>query len=160
MRHPLLLALPCYAADQATKWWIVQNFELHSVRPVIPGFFDLFYSANTGAAFSMLEGRSVFFVVLSTVTLIGLLIGWSRGAFRGALNWWGVGLLMGGILGNVTDRLVHGYVVDFLSFNLHIRFADPFATFNVADSCICIAVALFLIASFREPRPSAEPGGK
>ena len=63
---------------------------------------------------------------------------------------------MGGILGNVTDRLWHGYVVDFLSFNLHIRYADPFATFNVADSCICVAVGLFLLASFIEPKAGKE----
>jgi signal peptidase II len=58
-------------------------------------------------------------------------------------------LLLAGILGNLTDRLFHGHVIDFLLFNLHIRYADPWPAFNVADSCISIAVALFIIHSFR-----------
>jgi signal peptidase II len=152
MKHPLLLALPCYALDQATKWLVVQNMEFETEHPVVQGFFSLVYWGNTGSAFGMFKHMSLGFVILSVVTLIGLLVAWARGSFHDRLNWWGVGLLMGGILGNVTDRLVHGYVVDFLLFNLHVPKADPWPAFNVADSCICIAVGLFLIASFREGR--------
>jgi signal peptidase II len=65
---------------------------------------------------------------------------------------WGVALLLSGIFGNLTDRIVHGHVVDFLLFDLHVRFANPWPAFNVADSCICVAVALFLIGSFRAPK--------
>ena len=154
MKHPLLLALPCYALDQATKWWIVRHFEFGSDHPVIPGFFDLVYWGNTGAAFSSFPGKNLLFIALSAVTLIGLLIGWHRGAFREAAIGWGVGLLLGGILGNVTDRLVHRHVVDFLLFDLHVRFADPWPAFNVADSCIFIAVALFIYGSFVQPKPA------
>ena len=57
-------------------------------------------------------------------------------------------LLLAGILGNLTDRLLYGHVIDFLLFNLHIRYADPWPAFNVADSCISIAVVLFIIHSF------------
>lgn len=149
-KHPLLLALPCYALDQATKWWVVQNFEFGSEHPVVRGFFSLVYWGNTGSAFGMFQHQSLGFVILSFVTLIGLLIAFARGSFRDGLNWWGVGLLMGGILGNVTDRLWHGHVVDFLLFYLHVPMADPWPAFNVADSCICTAVGLFLIAAFRE----------
>jgi signal peptidase II len=67
---------------------------------------------------------------------------------------------MAGILGNLTDRLVRGHVIDFLLFNLHIRFADPWPAFNVADSCICIAVACFMVYSFRDSsRPAAKRAG-
>jgi signal peptidase II len=85
---------------------------------------------------------------------VGLLIYWHRGGFREPLYRWGVGLLMGGILGNVTDRLnpARHHVVDFLWVDLHVRFADPWPAFNIADSCICVAVGLFLIAAFREGR--------
>jgi signal peptidase II len=61
-------------------------------------------------------------------------------------------LLLAGILGNLTDRLLYGHVIDFLLFNLHIRYADPWPAFNVADSCISIAVALFIIHSFRKQK--------
>ena len=152
MKHPLLIALPAYALDQLTKWWVVRTIPFDSGHPVIPGFFDLVYWGNTGAAFGSFKDNNVFFVSLSAATFIGLLIAWARGSFRDALNFWGVGLLLGGIMGNVTDRLVHHHVVDFLLFDLHVRFADPWPAFNVADSCIFIAVGLFLIAGFLEPK--------
>ena len=55
-----------------------------------------------------------------------------------------------GVLGNLTDRLLHGAVIDFLLFNLHVPFADPWPAFNVADACICIAVGCFMVHSFRQ----------
>jgi signal peptidase II len=61
-------------------------------------------------------------------------------------------LLLAGVMGNLTDRLMHGHVIDFLLFDLHIPFAHPWPAFNVADSCICIAVICFIVHSFRQPR--------
>ena len=61
------------------------------------------------------------------------------------------------LLGNLTDRLLHGHVIDFLLFNLHVPRADPWPAFNVADSCICIAVICFIIHSFQEKKISAPP---
>jgi signal peptidase II len=159
MKFLAAVALPLYALDQATKWWIVSRLTLShewppifpdTHIPVIPGWFHLVYWANTGAAFSILRDNNWFFVVLSLVTLVGLLIASARGAFADRLSRTGVGLLIAGILGNVTDRLVHHHVVDFLLVDLHIRFADPWPAFNVADSCICIAVGLFILAAMRE----------
>jgi signal peptidase II len=141
------IALPLYALDQATKWWIVRNFELHEQRTVIPDFFDLVYFSNTGAAFSAFTGRNTFFIVLSTVALIALVYFYLKGAFKDRPSRWAVALLTAGILGNLTDRIVHGHVVDFLLFNLHVRYADPWPAFNVADSCICVATGLFIIAA-------------
>jgi signal peptidase II len=155
MKFLLSISLPLYALDQATKWWIVHNFELHDDRPIIPNFFDLVYWANTGAAFSFLTGNNLFFIGLSAVAFAALIYFFLRGAFKDRLSRWAVGLLVGGILGNVTDRLVHGHVVDFLLFNLHVRFADPWPAFNVADSCICVATGLFILAAFLESKPAA-----
>lgn len=152
MKHPLLIALPVYALDQLTKWWVVTHLEFESEHPVVPGFFDLVHYGNTGAAFGSFKNSNLFFISLSLATFVGLLIAWHRGAFRQSLHYWAVSLLMGGILGNVTDRFVHHHVVDFLLFNLHVPMADPWPAFNVADSAICIAVGCFLLASFRESR--------
>jgi signal peptidase II len=148
MKPLLAVSLPLYALDQATKWWIVKNFVPHEQRTVIPGYFDLCYFMNTGAAFSLGTGNNLFFIVLSFVALIGVLVYYARGAFREPLNRWGTVFLVAGILGNLTDRLVHGHVVDFLLFDLHVRFANPWPAFNVADVCICTAVGLFILASF------------
>ncbi len=154
MKRLLMIGLPAYALDQATKWAVVWSLPFdpyHELRhTVVPGFMDLVHWGNTGAAFSFMSGRNWFFVILSLVALIVLFFMERRGAFPDTLSRWGAGLLVGGVLGNVTDRLVHGHVVDFLLFDLHIPFANPWPAFNVADSCICIAVGLFLVASFRE----------
>ncbi len=161
MKFLLAIALPLYALDQATKVWIVQNFAYHEHRTIIPNFFDLVYFGNTGAAFSAFTGNNKFFIGLSFVALIGLVIFYLRGAFPDRLSRWGVALLLAGILGNLTDRLLHGHVVDFLLFDLHVRFANPWPAFNVADSCICIAAGLFILAALLEGRkpgpPSADP---
>jgi len=141
------IALPLYALDQATKWWIVRHLELHDQRTVIADFFDLVYWSNTGAAFSAFTGQNTFFIVISSVALIALVYFYLRGAFKDRPSRWAVALLTAGILGNLTDRLAHGHVVDFLLFNLHVRYADPWPAFNVADSCICVATGLFIIAA-------------
>jgi signal peptidase II len=156
MKLLLAVVLPLYALDQATKWWIVRNFAPHEQRPVIPGFFDLCYWMNTGAAFSLGSGNNWFFVVISLVALAGLAIFAWRGGFPDRLSRIAAALVTAGILGNLTDRLLHGHVVDFLLFDLHVRFANPWPAFNVADSAICIAVGLFLIASFREGKQAAQ----
>ena len=160
MKFLLSIALPLYALDQATKWWIVKNFALNGEpHPVIPGFFDLVHWANTGAAFSAFSGRNSFFIGLSFVALVGSVIFYLRGAFEDRLSRWGVALLLGGILGNLTDRLIHGHVVDFLLFDLHVRFANPWPAFNVADSCICTATGLFILAALIQGRKQPAPAG-
>jgi len=148
------IALPLYALDQVTKWWIVGHFELHEQRTVIPNFFDLVYYSNTGAAFSAFTGRNTFFIAISVVALVALLVFFKKGAFKDRPSRWAAGLLCAGILGNLTDRIVHGHVVDFLLFNLHVRYADPWPAFNVADSCICVATGLFIISALFERKPA------
>jgi signal peptidase II len=169
MLRLLAIALPAFVLDQLTKWaiawrgspWHLEFDRFHEHQyPVIDGFFYLVHWGNTGAAFSFMSGRNGFFVVLSVVATIAIFIMNRRGAFPTAISRWGAGLLLGGIFGNVLDRVVHGHVVDFLLFYLGLPHANPWPAFNVADSCICVAVGLFLIASFREEkRPVADGTG-
>ncbi len=154
------IALPLFALDQLTKWWVVAHLDASDdPRPVIENFFYLCHWQNTGAAFSIGTGNNWFFVVLSAVTLAGLLVFYARGVFKDLLSRIGVALLVAGILGNLTDRLRFQHVVDFLLFDLHVRFANPWPAFNVADSCIFVATACFLIASLRESRKPRVPAG-
>ena len=88
--------------------------------------------------------------MLSLVALVVLGVLYRQSAFAEPGARVGLLLLVPGILGNLTDRLVHGHVVDFLSFDLHVPGASPWPSFNVADSCICVAVGLFLLGSFRD----------
>ena len=158
MKLLLALALPIFALDQVTKWWIIGKSGgiIGWQQSIIPDFFDLCYLANTGAAFSMFHGNNSPFILISLVALAAIVIATLRNVFPDRLSKIGVGLLVGGILGNVTDRLIHGHVVDFLLFDLHVRFADPWPAFNVADSAICIAVGMFLLASFLAPKTTAQ----
>lgn len=153
MKWPLLVAGLLYALDQASKALIVANLHLGEVRPVIPGFFDLVHVANTGAAFGLFREFPHVFTTLKVVALVVIL-----GLFlsRRLKSWPAratATLLLAGVAGNLTDRLLHGHVVDFLSFNLHVPFANPWPSFNVADSCISVAAVLLVIHSFRSPHP-------
>ena len=121
-------------------------------RDVIPGFFTLVHVTNTGAAFGSFRNNNGFFIALSCVALVVVAILLLRPEPRDPWRRVALGLLMAGVLGNLTDRLLHGHVIDFLLFNLHVRFADPWPAFNVADSCICIAVVCFMVYSFRDSR--------
>lgn len=152
MKFLFWISLPLYALDQLSKWLVVTNIEFESSRTVIPGFFDLVYWGNTGAAFSTFTNSNPAFIVLAIVTL-GILAAFSlKGAFRDTITRSALALLVAGIAGNLTDRLVHHHVVDFLLFDLHVPYAHPWPAFNVADSCICTAAALFVIHSFWEER--------
>jgi signal peptidase II len=152
VKRPLLaIVLPFYVLDQLTKWLVLKFIGPQEMIPVIPGFFSLVQWHNTGAAFGMLHDSNLFFMGLSVVALVALFVFWRRGAFQGRLPRVAAALLTAGILGNLTDRLVHQFVVDFLLFDLHVPFASPWPAFNVADSCICSAAGLFIIGSFLEP---------
>ena len=147
------IALPLYLLDQTTKWWIIRTLDQQSEpQAVVPNFFYLCHWTNTGAAFGSFKDSNSFFIALSLLTLSALVFFYLRGKFRDAFSRWGVALLVAGILGNVTDRFLHGHVVDFLLFDLHVPLANPWPAFNIADSCICIAAGLFIIGSFREEK--------
>jgi len=152
IRLLLGVTLPLYLLDQVTKALVLRFINPDEPRVVIPGFFDIVQWHNTGAAFSMLTNNNAFFIALSSVALIALAVFARRGAFRGGWIAFGAALLAAGILGNLTDRLLHGFVVDFLLFDLHVPFASPWPAFNVADSCICAAAGIFVVTSLFEKK--------
>jgi signal peptidase II len=110
---------------------------------------------NDGAAFGSFKNNNTFFIVLSCVALLVVAALLLRRRSTDTLRDISLGLLLAGIMGNLTDRLLHGHVIDFLLFDLHIPFASPWPAFNVADSCICIAVVCFIIHSFKKPKEQA-----
>ena len=148
MRLVLFLSLPLYALDQWSKQLVVRLISPYEARIVVPDFFSLVNVPNTGAAFGSFKGYNTFFIAISIVALAVVTVLLVRARRPDAWRDLSLALLLAGILGNLTDRLLYGHVIDFLLFNLHIRYADPWPAFNVADSCISIAVVLFLIHSF------------
>ena len=156
MRILFLLTLPLYVLDQLTKQLVLRFIDPTEPRVLVPNFFALVHVTNSGAAFGSFANNNGFFIALSCVALVIVAVLLLRREPADPWRRLALGLLLAGILGNLTDRLLHGHVIDFLLFDLHIPFAHPFPAFNVADSCICIAVLCFVIHSFRQ---SAGTGG-
>ncbi|PWT83909.1 MAG: signal peptidase II [Acidobacteria bacterium] len=148
MKYILFLSLPLYALDQWTKQMVLRFISPDEPRVLIPDFFNLVNVTNTGAAFGSFKDNNTFFIVISSVALVIVFVLLLR---RRAPDRWrdlSLALLLAGILGNLTDRLLYGHVIDFLLFDLHVPYAHPWPAFNVADSCISIAVVLFIVHSF------------
>jgi signal peptidase II len=129
-----------------------------SNQPIIPRWFYLVNVTNTGAAFGSFKNNNAFFIVLSLIAMVAVLSALLRKQ-RHPDGWRDLSLamLLAGVMGNLTDRIVHGHVTDFLLVNLHVRFANPWPAFNVADSCICIAVVCFIVHTLRQ-KPSTTNG--
>ncbi|MEO8058840.1 MAG: signal peptidase II [Burkholderiales bacterium] len=139
--------------DQFTKTLIVGAFQLGDSHTVT-SFFNIVRAHNTGAAFSFLAGASGwqrwFFVGLGVVA--ALFIVWMLRSHAGQrLFSWALALILGGALGNVIDRLIHGHVVDFLQFHYA---GSAFPSFNVADSAITIGAACLILDELLRVRRS------
>lgn len=172
----LVLTLPLYVVDQLTKWWIVLTFpepppgytSVHKTIPVVEGFFNIVRVHNQGVAFGFGNGTTwapFVFLLVQVAALVGIIYAYRKGMFSTALLRVAAGLLLTGIVGNMTDRLLQGfyleawagagfwtrlskgYVVDFLDFTIPlVNYRWP--AFNVADSCISIAAILLIFSTF------------
>ena len=154
-RRLWVLGLVIFGLDQLTKYWINARLPLGSYGPaasleIFPGFFYLVHVGNTGAAWSMFAGRSTGLALLALGTLLAIFI-WRRPlGLRQPAGQPAFGLLCGGIVGNLVDRLVHGHVIDFI--DLHFG-TYVYPTFNVADSAICVGVFWYVLWSLKHPAP-------
>jgi len=146
----LLLSVVVIALDQWSKHWVLATLPEYAAVPVIDGFWNWYRAYNTGAAFSFLSnagGWQTWFFTALAVTISGLLVHWlsrtARGDWRAALPY---SLIVGGALGNVIDRLVHGHVIDFIQWYWRGHY---WPSFNIADSAIvCGAVGIALFGLF------------
>ena len=168
MKYIFFISFPLYALDRITKYWVLHSIDPDNPVVVIPDFFHLVNITNTGAAFGSFRNNNSLFIAISGVALLFalvLLVGHRHQAAEAKSFWWtrdmwrdlSLALLIAGVLGNLTDRLLYGHVIDFLLFNLHVPLADPWPAFNVADSCICVAVVCFVVQSFK-PKETALAG--
>ena len=157
MKYILFISLPLYALDQWTKQLVLRFVSPDEPRIVISNFFHLVNVTNTGAAFGSFKNNNTFFIAISAIALVIVVTLLVRRRSRDILRDVSLALLLAGVLGNLTDRLLYGHVIDFLLFDLHIRFAHPWPAFNVADSCISVAVVLFVVHSFWQGKSGATP---
>ena len=138
--------------DQITKFAVLKNFQYAERLNIIPNFFDLTLVFNLGAAFSFLSNQNgwqkYFFLILAIVVSCYLIYAVFKKHF-GLLGSIGAMMIVGGAIGNVIDRLIHGQVVDFLLFYLGNHY---YPAFNVADSFICIGAGLLLLESAKKKK--------
>ncbi|MDR7074493.1 signal peptidase II [Fictibacillus barbaricus] len=141
-----LFSLLVIALDQLTKWTIVKNMNLGESIPVIDEVFYITSHRNRGAAFGILQDQRYFFIII-TLAVVGAVVYYMQRHASDKLLKFALALVLGGAIGNFSDRLIRGEVVDFL--NVYIGNYD-FPIFNVADSALVIGVGLIFIQSFME----------
>lgn len=131
--------------DQITKTLIVNTFARGQSKEIIPGLFNLCHTRNTGVVFGMFPGRSWLFAALTTAAII-ILVLLVRSLEESTSRWQYIayGLIIGGAIGNLIDRVRVGSVTDFLDFYVG-RYHWP--AFNVADSAVCVGVAFLLLST-------------
>ena len=140
----IILSIIFLVIDQISKILIIKLLEPNEVITIIKNFFYIIYANNTGAAFSILLGKRIFLIVVA-ILIIGILLYYiKKNKVDGKLNIIAFSLIIGGSLGNLIDRIVRGYVVDFISIKLG---SYNFPIFNIADSLIVVGVFLLLIGN-------------
>jgi len=159
-RRILIIILAVVLLDQATKQIVLRFLSSGQEKVVIDGFFRFVYWGNTGAAWSLFRGRNAPLALVAVVALVILFLNRRHFDPHTLLGQVALGLVFGGIIGNLVDRLTVRHVIDFIYFYLQQRPGGEigFPAFNVADSAICTGVGLILIVTWRSERGAKGAG--
>ncbi len=153
---PLLVVAVVLVADQWTKAWTLRTWSEPNTGdiPIIPGWLELTYVQNTGVAFGLFRGFPQVFTITSLV-IVAAAVYWYVTQRPQPERWFApcLGLIVGGALGNVIDRLRFGYVVDFIK-----TFDGRFPVFNVADSCVVVGIGIVALLLARSDAASHAQG--
>jgi signal peptidase II len=160
-RRIAFIALLVIALDQLTKQIVLRLLGHAREKVVLEGFFKFVYWENTGAAWSLFRGNNELLAGVALVALLLLFLSRHQFDSRTLLSQIAFGLIFGGIVGNLIDRLWAGHVIDFIYFYLQQKGGREFGfpAFNVADSAICTGVGLVFLITWRSDRKAkpAEP---
>ncbi|HEY5611923.1 MAG TPA: signal peptidase II [Thermoanaerobaculia bacterium] len=159
----LVISVAVIVLDAWSKWLITSNFNIHyDVLPIIPNFFQIVHVRNTGAAFGIGANSASPIVPvllnLGAITVFFIVVLYSlRSALTDRVLQVGLHLILGGAIGNLIDRFRFGSVVDFLDFYVTVGGREHhWPAFNVADSAICIGIALLFLDMRRKPSEATE----
>ena len=154
-----LIAVVIFVSDQVTKSAVLNYLGRLEERVIIPGFFKFVHWVNTGAAWSLFHDNNALLAIVSLVALLALFLFRHHFDTRTVLGQISLGLIFGGIMGNLYDRLHpdRNHVIDFLRFYIERRSGDEigFPAFNIVDSAICVGVGLLFILSWRNETSAA-----
>jgi signal peptidase II len=158
-RRIVVVAVIIFALDQVTKFIVNHFLPPWDEKIIIPGFFKFVHWGNTGAAWSLFTNRNDLLAIVGIIALYVLFRNRRHFDVHTKLGQLALGLIFGGILGNLTDRLIHKQVTDFIYFYMERRGGTPvgFPAFNVADSAICIGVGLIFLSALKKDQPSVKP---
>ncbi len=152
-RRLLVVAGVVYGLDQLTKYLVLQFLGQNEERVIVEGFFKFVHWGNTGAAWSLFFGNNKLLAAVAAVALVGLFLARKHFDTRTLLGQFAFGMILGGIAGNLTDRLIPSrqHVIDFLRFYINTTNGEEagFPAFNIADSGICVGVALIFWVTWR-----------
>lgn len=137
----ILITFLIIIIDQLTKFLINQNIEYLKSFQIIKNFFYFTNAHNNGAAFSILSGYNLLFISITLITIYLI-----NKYIEKNISFY---ILLGGIIGNLIDRLIFGYVRDFLDFRI---FSYNFPIFNISDICICLGIFLIIIKTIKEDK--------
>ncbi len=147
MNKKIVLGSLCLLiVDIVTKMLIDYNFSLMSRKDIIPNFFAITKVYNYGASWNILTGHVIILIAISILILF-LLYLYHKKFLLNIRNIIAFSLLFGGILGNLLDRILYGYVIDFLDFNI---FGYDYPVFNLADTFIVVGIILLIIAIYKK----------
>jgi signal peptidase II len=149
-----IVAALVFVLDWVSKHWVATHMAVGESRTVLPGFLDITYVRNAGAAFGLLQGQTVLFVIITAVVIVLIATYGRRAAQESPLLGYAFGLQLGGALGNLLDRLLYGRVIDFIAFRVW-----PYV-FNFADASLVIGGALFALVILREPQAGTSGTGR
>lgn len=143
----IILSIILLTIDQASKILIVKFLDINNSIELIKSFFYLTYTHNTGAAFSILTGQRIFLIIIALLILIILFKYIRKNKISNKIETIAFSLVIGGSIGNLIDRIIRGYVIDFIDVKI---FGYNFPVFNLADTFIVIGVFLILITMIRK----------
>ena len=143
----IIISIILLCIDQISKLLVVNLLTKTDSKTIIKNFFYLTYINNDGAAFSFLVGKRIFLILIAVLVIVMLIRYIKKNNIQNKLELVSISLIIGGSLGNLMDRVVRGYVIDFLDFKI---FNYNFPIFNLADTFIVIGVFLLLLKEIRK----------
>lgn len=151
MKKILPISLLFVVIDQIVKILVISKLALQQSITIINNFFNITYVRNTGAAWSILSGNVLLLIMISVLALVAIYYYLIKDKELNKIDIVSYSMLIGGIIGNLIDRVVHGYVIDYLDFKI---FNYNFPIFNVADTLIVISIIIIgislLVGEYRE----------
>ena len=148
MRKIILISILTLVIDILTKQLVLNYMLEHQSLTIIEHFFSITFAKNTGVAFSFLEGQVPLIIIMTSIIIL-FILKYIKTTNPSKYETICYGLIIGGALGNLIDRLIYGYVIDFLDFNI---FGYSFPIFNLADTAIVIGIFMLIILSLIESR--------